>query len=124
METMLVRLKEHDPRRGHVLRRYTYEGIKFQVERGWYRVSEKMAKYLEGVRQVHDDPNSPLAFDVCTEQEAQELDATEEQASKVKRDAADAIEVSVGRDEEAALIAGDLPEGGKVKVPAKGGKKG
>lgn len=26
METLLVRLKAYDPRRGHVLRRYTYAG--------------------------------------------------------------------------------------------------
>ncbi len=38
METILVRLKPYDHRRGHVLRRYTYAGIKFQVDRGWSRV--------------------------------------------------------------------------------------
>ena len=35
METMLVRLKSFDPRRGAVLRRFTYAGIKFHEERGW-----------------------------------------------------------------------------------------
>ena len=124
METMLVRLKEHNPRRGNVLRRYVYDGIKFQVECGWYRVSKTMAEHLKGVRQEHEDPNSPLAFDVCTEAEAKTLDAKIEQEAKVKREAGEAIDVSVGRDEEAALTAEDLPDGGKVKAPAKGGKKG
>ena len=52
METLLVRLKPHDPRRGHVLRRYTYRGIKFHEERGWYRVEKPVADYLRAVRQT------------------------------------------------------------------------
>ena len=124
METMLVRLTAYNPRRGQMLRRYVYDGVKFQVECGWYRVSKEMAEYLKGVRHEHDDPNSPPAFDVCTEQEAKALDARIEQDAKVRREAGEAIEVSVGRDEEAALTAGDLPEDGKVKAPAKGSKKG
>ena len=46
METLLVRLKRHDSRRGNVLRRYTYAGIKFHEERGWYRVAKDVADYL------------------------------------------------------------------------------
>ena len=64
MESMLVRLKSHDPRRGHVMRRYTYRGIKFQEDRGWYRVENDVAEYLRTVRQVTTDEHSPLAFDV------------------------------------------------------------
>ena len=48
-DTLLVRLKPYDPRRGHVLRRYTYAGIKFHEERGWYRVSKDVAAYLKTV---------------------------------------------------------------------------
>ncbi|MBL9025658.1 MAG: hypothetical protein JNL21_25920, partial [Myxococcales bacterium] len=51
-DTLLVRLKPYDPRRGHVLRRYTYAGIKFQEERGWYRVERPVAEYLRAVREV------------------------------------------------------------------------
>ena len=43
METVFVRLKPYDPRRGYVLRRYTYRGIKFQEERGWFRVPKDVA---------------------------------------------------------------------------------
>jgi len=124
METMLVRLTAYNPRRGQMLRRYVYDGVKFQVECGWYRVSKEMAEYLKNVRQEHDDPHSPPAFDVCTEQDAKELDAKIEQEAKVRKEAGEAIDVSVGRDEEAALTAGDLPEGSKVRAPAKGSKKG
>lgn len=48
-DTLLVRLKPYDPRRGHVLRRFTYAGIKFQEERGWYRVERPVAEYLRAV---------------------------------------------------------------------------
>ena len=123
METMLVRLKAHDPRRGHVLKRYCYDGIKFQVERGWYRVSKAVADYLRTVRQEDTDPHSPLAFDVCTEAEAKALEAKEEQESKVRKDAADATELQVGRGESAVTTA-DLPEGAKDGAAAKKGRKG
>jgi len=124
METMLVRLKEYNPRRGQVLRRYVYDGVKFQVEYGWYRVSKEMAEYLKTVRQEDMDPHSPPAFDVCTEKEAKELDAKLEQEAKVRREAGEAIEMSVGRGEQGALTSEDLPDSGKDKAPARRGKKG
>jgi hypothetical protein len=84
-DTLLVRLKPYDPRRGHVLRRYTYAGIKFQDERGWYRVERPVAEYLRAVREVPSDRYAPLAFDVCTEAEAKALDAGEQEVAKVKK---------------------------------------
>lgn len=81
-DTLLVRLKPYDPRRGHVLRRFTYAGIKFQEERGWYRVERPVAEYLRAVREVPSDRYAPLAFDVCTEAEAKALDAGEQEVAK------------------------------------------
>ena len=123
METMLVRLKEYNPRRGQVLRRFVYDGVKFQVECGWYRVSKEMAEYLKTVRQEQEDPNSPLAFEVCSEAEAKALDAKIEQEAKVRREADEAIERSVGRGESAVTTA-DLPEEDKSGAGAKKGRKG
>ena len=97
METLLVRLKPHDARRGHVLRRYTYLGIKLHQERGWYRVAKDVAEYLRGVHQVVSDEYSPLAFDVCTDEEAKALDTREETETKVRRAAADEIKISEAR---------------------------
>lgn len=94
----LVRLKPFDSRRGHVLRRYTYAGVKFQEDRGWYRVSRDMAAYLRTVRQVAGDPYSPLAFDVCTPDEARALEASEQEAANPRRAATDRIELSVARE--------------------------
>jgi hypothetical protein len=110
METRLVRLKPYDPRRGHVLRRFTYAaGIKFQVERGWYRVEKAVADYLCAVREVASDRHSPFAFDVCTEAEAKTLEATESEASKVKRSATDDLKVVPARP-AGAVTTDDLPK--------------
>ena len=109
MATMLVRLKPHDPRRGHVLRRFTYRGIKFQEERGWYRVEEDVAVYLRDVRQVASDEHAPLAFDVCTPDEAKALDSKDKEATVTRKTAADDIKVSEAR-AAGAMTTDDLPE--------------
>jgi len=116
METVLVRLKPFDPRRGQVLRRYTHAGIKFHGDRGWYRVEKRVADYLRAVRQQSADPNAPLAFDVCTEEEAKALDARERDAATARKTATDDIKLSVARPAGAVTTA-DLPD------PAKDDKK-
>lgn len=97
METMLVRLKSFDPRRGQIVRRFTYAGIKFHEERGWYRVEKNVADYLRTVRQVAGDDVTPLAFDVCSEEEAKALDVREESEAKVRKAAADDVRLSPAR---------------------------
>ncbi|MDM7916706.1 MAG: hypothetical protein QUU85_15790 [Candidatus Eisenbacteria bacterium] len=112
METMLVRLKPLDPRRGNVLRRFTYQGIKFHEERGWYRVAKAVADYLRSVHQQPADPHSPLAFDVCTEEEARAAEAKEKEAQNARKTAADDIKLSVARP-AGAVTTSDLPEAPK-----------
>lgn len=109
METLLVRLKPHDPRRGYVLRRYTYRGIKFQCERGWYRVEKPVADYLRRIRQVAGDEHSPPAFDVCTADEARALDAREKEGAVPRAAATDDIKVSPAR-AEGTVTTEDLPD--------------
>ena len=89
-EDLFVRLKAHEPKRGHVLRCFCFGGVKFNEERGWYRVPADTGEYLRQVRQTADDATSPLAFDVCSEAEAQALDARE-QEEKERRSATRAI---------------------------------
>ena len=96
-DILLVRLKPYDPRRDFVLRRFTYAGIRFQDERGWYRVERKVGEHLRAVRTVPTDKYAPLAFDVCTEAEAKALDAGESEAAKVKRNATDDLKVTTAR---------------------------
>ena len=107
-DTLLVRLKPYDPRRGHVLRRYTYAGIKFQEERAWYRVEKIVADHLRAVRQVSTDEHAPLAFDVCTEVEAKALEARESDAAKFKRSATDDLKVVPARP-ASSVTTEDLP---------------
>jgi hypothetical protein len=98
METLLVRLKLYDPRRGFVLRRYTYRGIRFQEDRGWYRVEKDVGEYLRCVRQ-NSDPHAALAFDVYSEEEAKSLDSKELAESNPRRPATDDLVVSAARPE-------------------------
>jgi len=115
LETLLVRLKPYDPRRGFVLRRFTYKGIKFQEERGWYRVEKQVADYLAGVRQVDHDAHSPPAFDVQSDEEAKALDAREESEAKTRKNALEATRVSVGRGD---LTSEDLRAVAPSRAPA------
>lgn len=95
--TMHVRLKPYNPKRGHVLRKWT-DGpsrMKFEESMGWYLVDANgfvdangrtLVERLGAARNGDTDPNSPLAFDVCTEAEAKEIDKREAK-EKERRDA-------------------------------------
>lgn len=75
----LVRLKPYNKAKGHVLRKFTVRGNHFRVEDGWYAVPLKVANYLETIHQKYYDHDSPLAFDVCTKEEALRLEKTKHQ---------------------------------------------
>lgn len=112
----LVRLKPYDPKRGHVLRRYTAFGVRFEESRGWYRVSDEVAEYLGKVRQQPGLDYTPLAFDVCTEEEAVALE-TREKREQEERAIASAPNVATAQDVSAVaprsrgdLTTADLPQ--------------
>ncbi len=113
METLLVRLKRYDPRRGHVLRRFSYAGVTVHEERGWYRVAKEIGEYLRTARQVPGDNYSPLAFDVCTDEEAKAIDAKDEAETKVRRLATDEIKLTAARVESSDLAPSSPKQGGK-----------
>ncbi len=77
MPDQLVRLKPYNPNRGHKLRRFMTDGIRFDNSKGWYRVSQAMADKLSKIHQDYYDMDSPLAFDVRTQEEALELEERE-----------------------------------------------
>ncbi len=85
----LVRLKPHDPKKGHVIQRYTAFSIRFEERRGWYKVSDEVAAYLATVHQLPGDEDSPLAFDVCSEEEAQRIEAAEKKKAEERARAAE-----------------------------------
>lgn len=71
--TMLARLKPYNPKRGFKIKRFSVHGIRFDVGGKWYRVDPHVADYLKTVKNDNNDPDSPFAFDVCTEEEAKTL---------------------------------------------------
>jgi hypothetical protein len=109
----LVRLKRRDPKRGHVLRRYTAFGVRFEEKKGWYRVSDEVAAYLAQVHQLDGDDDSPLAFDVCTPEEAEALEAAEkkkadERARATEPHVTDAVDAPAHATAAADLTTADL----------------
>ncbi|MGO8997695.1 MAG: hypothetical protein ACLQVI_30630 [Polyangiaceae bacterium] len=125
METMLVRLKPHDPRRRFVLRRFAYAGVLFHGERGWYRVPRDLAAYLRGVRQLEFNPYSPPAFDVCTEDEARAVDARERELAGSPHGGVDAVALTMPRAGGGVVTTDDLAramDDGKPEVPATPGR--
>jgi len=57
-----------------VLQHYSYRGILFKAGAGWVKVADSVAEHLRTVRQQAHDSYSPLAFDVCCEDDARKLD--------------------------------------------------
>lgn len=101
----LVRLKPHDPKKGHVIRRYTAFSIRFEEARGWYKVADEVAAYLATVHQVPGDEDAPLAFDVCSEEEAQRLETAEKKKAEER---ARAAEPNVAQPYDVSVRAGDM----------------
>jgi hypothetical protein len=124
-DTLLVRLKPFNPRRGYVMKTYVdgQTGAVFKEDRGWYEVD---AAYGERLREVRSEPlneESPPAFDVCTKAEAIELERRQKQAAAERATALDPRSVEgasrdhlggrVPRQRDAktnAITTADLPE--------------
>ena len=71
----LVRLKSYDIQRRYVLQSFAYQGLTFRQGDGWARVSDEIAAYLRTVRVECCRADSPLAFEVATDEEARKVDA-------------------------------------------------
>lgn len=84
MAELYARLKPYNPKRGYKLRRYTVFSIRFHVDRGWYKIAPDVAAYLKTVHQDNNNPDSPLAFDVCTAAEVEAI-AKRERMEKIRR---------------------------------------
>jgi hypothetical protein len=119
----LVRLKPHDPKKGHIIQRYTAFSTQFEERKGWYRVSDEIAAYLATIHQVPNDEDTPLAFDVCTDEEARNIEATEKKKAEERARAAEP-NVANPRDIEPVgdLTTADLRDPGRraAKVAANG----
>lgn len=97
--TIFVRIKPHNPKKGHRLRRFLVFGLKFEEEKGWYKINRTVthggskvdvAGYLAEVRNSEMDEDSALAFDlVDTQAEALAIDAKEKKAAEKRASAAE-----------------------------------
>lgn len=101
----LIRLKPFDAKKGHVIRRYTAFATTFEEHKGWYRVTDHVAAYLATVHQVPNEEDSPLAFDVCTQDEAERIDAAEKKKAEER---ARAAEPNVATARDVTALGGDL----------------
>ena len=122
----LVRVKPFDPKKGNVIRRYTAFGIRFEEARGWYKVADEVAAYLSTVHQRPADEDSPLAFDVCSEEEAQRVEAAEKKKAEERARAAEP-NVTAPYDVTAHptdLTTADLPAARSARSEAKTKRRG
>lgn len=101
----LVRLKPFDAKRGHLIRRYTVFSSTFEEHKGWYRVSDDVAAYLATLHQVPNDADTPRAFDVCSQEEAEQIDLGEKKRAEER---ARALEPNAMAARDATAIGGDL----------------
>lgn len=79
-ETRLVRIHPQNPTRGYHCATYLLSGTnypEFRVERGWYEVDLATARRLSQVRNNSEDPTSRPVFQVCTREEAIQVDEAE-----------------------------------------------
>jgi len=81
-DSCLARLNPYDPKRGQLKQNYAVlsgasKHIKFEAG-NWYRVKLPVAKFLETVRQVEEDPDSKLAFTFAKDRkEAEQIEKRE-----------------------------------------------
>lgn len=119
-EAMFVRLKPYNATRGFVMRSYTTGPYTIREERGWHRVPAAVAQELRSVREVDEDPHSPLAFDICaTLDEAKALDDAEAEEKRERKDAKRATDLT-----SVELHAAGGARGTEASASAPAGKRG
>lgn len=67
---VMVRIKTYNKGRGHVARRFTYQGKRFDIDHGWYKVGRGMGAELGKIRHPSTDAE---VFDIVELEAAQEL---------------------------------------------------
>jgi len=67
-------------RKGFKVKRYCYKGTIYDAVRGWYRVPQHLAEELAELHQDEYDEESPMLFDVVTQERAAEIDENEKAA--------------------------------------------
>lgn len=82
---MYVRIRPYDKRRGQLVRRYVYGGVKFEVDKGWYQTDDVIAEYLKTVLTFPENPDSKPVFDVSDQIGAEKIAKEEYEAANPER---------------------------------------
>lgn len=92
---VLARIKTPDKRKGHLVRRYTYQGKRFDCDNGWYKVGRGMGDELAKLKNPSTDT---FIFDIVELEEAEEIDHKEsnQEWARGARRPEDAPAVKVG----------------------------
>lgn len=94
---MFVRLNAYNPKRGNVLQRFNFKGVRFDAGKWYGDVPKDMAEYLREVRQEDGVETSPLAFTVVeTGKDAQDVEDRERNARALELQRAAARETGTG----------------------------
>ena len=103
-ERIWVRLKPFNERKGNKLQRFSIYSMRFEEKRGWYVIPAmlelangkvvNLAEILRKYRNDNEDPDSALAFDVMSEEEARNLDETQRREAEERKAARDAISIN------------------------------
>jgi len=103
-----ARLKPHNPALGCVLKQYGYKGHKY-IQGQWTLVSPALGEELSTIFQRHDDPSSPLAFNIGTKKQMQTvLDKERELQERALRKFNRVLENDLDTAVKAKGVGGDL----------------
>jgi len=108
----LVRVRPTQPNKGIKVQRYCFRSVVYDVDHGWYPVPNPfLARELQRITQREDDPESPKVFDVCTPEEAAEIDRRE----KTARGSARAV-MRARDDAGRSMSAGERPRKSRARI--------
>lgn len=126
-QSIWVRVKPYNPKRGYKQKTYSVFGYRFQEGKGWYKVNKTVtwgdgvhrktidvAEYLRKIHNSSEDEQSPLVFDVCTEAEATAITAVEKKRAEKAAEPSDPIVDLTGGD----LTSRDVREGSRKGTEA------
>ena len=91
MTEMFVRVKPYNEPLKQLVRRYVYNGVRFEEGKGWYSVPAATAEYLKTVKPNATDPLAPFVFDVCTKAEAEVLERKDYETAHPERKISEAL---------------------------------
>ena len=83
MSAFYARIRPYNPKRGATAQSYTFKGVRYLEEKGWYEIDNRdLAIYLSRVT-LSSDPDGPRVFEVITEKQANKMLSNEQAESSL-----------------------------------------